>query len=110
MRYYGKCGYLITKETVDSLGNGTGVYTEELVERPYYGDITRLSSKWENGSGLNDNVIINNAISIVADPFAYENFPYLKYIEYMKTKWKIQSIEVQRPRLIITLGGIYNGQ
>lgn len=104
MRYCGKVGYVITKETAP------GVYVEKAEEREYFGDVTRLMSKWENGTGVNDNTVINNQISILADPFAYENFQYMKYIEFMGAMWTISSIEVQRPRLIISIGGLYNGE
>lgn len=102
MRYFGKVGYVMTKETTP------GVYTEEVVERQYYGEISRLMSKRENGLSVNDNIVINNQISILADPFSYENFQYIKYIEFMGALWNITSIEVQRPRLILTIGGVYN--
>ena len=57
---------------------------------------------------LNDDVNISNEISIVADPFAYQNFHAMRYVEFMGAKWKISSVEVQYPRLILTVGGVYN--
>ena len=58
---------------------------------------------------VNDNVVISNQISIIADPFAMSNFHNIKYVEYMGTRWKITSVDVQYPRLLLTLGGVYNG-
>jgi hypothetical protein len=52
---------------------------------------------------------INNQISIVADPFANQNFHSMKYVEFMGTRWKITNVDVQYPRLILTMGGVYNG-
>lgn len=101
-KFYGKVGYLTTVETKP------GVWTEDIVERNYYGDISKKMSKWQVGEGLNDDKTYSAEISIVADAFAYENFSNIKYIEFMGAKWKVNSIEIQRPRLILTMGGLYN--
>ena len=101
-KFYGKVGYLTLVET------RPGVWTEEIVEKNYYGDISKKMSKWQVGEGLNDDKAYSAEISIVADAFAYENFSNIKYIEFMGAKWKVNSIEIQRPRLILTMGGFYN--
>ena len=105
-KFYGVVGYGETLETKP------GVWTDRIVEREYSGDLIRnLTSKWSKSSdSTNDNLNINNQISIVADPFAYQNFHAMKYVEFMGTKWKIESVEVQYPRLILTVGGVYNGK
>lgn len=103
-RFYGKVGYI---ETVE---NRPGVWTEAVTERNYYGELTRNSSKWQTGASLNDNIIINTEISIVADPFAYDHFAYIRYVEHMGVLWNVTAVEVQRPRLILSIGGVYNGQ
>lgn len=103
-KYFGKIGYGVTEET------RPGVYESQIVEKEYYGDIVRNSRRLESGSKVNDDLNINMTLSIVADPFAYQNFHQLKYAEYMGAKWKATSVESQFPRLIITLGGVYNGE
>lgn len=103
-RFCGKVGYI---ETVD---HGDGVFVAESTERLYYGDVTRNASRWQKAEGLNDDLVINNTISIVADPYAYEHFPYIRYVEWHGTLWSVSSIEEQRPRLILILGGVYNGE
>lgn len=103
-KFYGKIGYAITKETKP------GVWTEELVEKDYFGDLLRnISRRYENSGGVNDNIRISNDISIIADAFAYENFSYIRYVNFMGAKWIVANVEVQHPRLILTLGGVYNG-
>jgi len=79
----------------------------KITEREYYGDILQFSRRWENGEHLNDDLNIDNKISIVADPFAYENFHAIRYIWWIGAKWKVISAEVQYPRLILTIGGVY---
>jgi len=102
-KFYGIIGYSVTEET------SPGVWTESITERNYYGDVIRNTRRWQPGEGLNDNLTINNIISIVADPFAYQHFYAIRYIKWMGASWKIDNIEVQRPRLILTIGGVYNG-
>lgn len=103
-KYFGKIGYGVSEET------RPGVYVQRIVEKDYYGDIVRNTRRLENGGKVNDDLNINMTLSIVADPFAYQNFHQLKYAEYMGAKWKATSVEPQYPRLIITLGGVYNGE
>ena len=104
-KYYGKVGYAETIKTAP------GVYTDRttIVERPYSGDYVRNMSSRNTPSGdVNDDIVIENAISIVADPYAYEHFHNIKYVTSMGAKWKVTSVEIQHPRLILTTGGIYN--
>ena len=102
-KWFGKIGYAVTAETEP------GIWEEQIVERDYYGDMTSDRRKRQNSKGVNDSLSLSNVISIIADPFAYENCSYMAYAEIMGTKWKISDIEVQYPRLILTIGGVYNG-
>ena len=79
-----------------------------IKERPYYGDVIRNARRWENSGNLNDNLVINNTISIIADEFARCNIGAMKYVRWNGEAWKITNVEVQRPRLILTIGGLYN--
>lgn len=102
-KWYGKLGFGETVETAPS------VWSEQIKEREYYGDLIRDSRRLQSASDkVNDDIQISNQLSIVADPYACENFHSLRYATYMKTKWKITDVEVQFPRLILTLGGVYN--
>lgn len=102
-KFYGKIGYAISEETTP------GVWVERIVERSYYGDVIRNIRRLQSSENLNDNINVSNEISIVADAFANQNFHSMRYVEYMGTKWKVSSIEVKYPRLILSIGGVYNG-
>lgn len=102
-KYYGNVGFAIEEEIKP--GVSKNVYTE----KPYYGDIIRNIRSLDDTEYLNDDININNSFSIVADAFAVNNFHNMKYIEYMGTKWKIKSVEVQHPRLLLNVGGVWNG-
>ena len=101
-KFYGIIGYEVTVETEP------GIYEETIIENEYYGDIIRNSRRLDQAAQVNDNVNISNQISIVADPFANNNFHAMRYIEFMGAKWKITDVEVQYPRLILSIGGLYN--
>lgn len=87
-----------------------GIYEEQITERFYTGDELKIARRLQNSSSVNDNIVISNQISIVADPYATQNFHTIRYAVRMGVKWKVESIDVQRPRLIMSLGGVYNGQ
>ena len=102
-KIYGTIGYAVQVET------RPGVWKDQITERKYYGELIRNNRRLESSGSLNDNINISNEVSILADPFAYQNFHTMKYFELMGAKWKITSIDVQHPRLRLTLGGLYNG-
>lgn len=104
-KWFGVIGFATTEETKP------GVWVEKITERNYYGDVTRNTSRLQSSDQLNDSINVSNVISIVADPFANQNFHAMRYAEFMGAKWKITNVEVQRPRLLLTLGGVSaNGQ
>lgn len=101
-KFYGLIGY------ADCIKTAPGVYEDVIVEYPYYGDFIRNTRQLQSSETLNDNINVANEISIVADPFARENFHKMKYVSFMGAKWKISKVEVGFPRLILTIGGLYN--
>ena len=102
-KYYGTIGYCTQVET------DPGVWEEKITTRQYYGDLTRNTRRLQTTDQVNDDINIANELSILADPYANENFHSMRYAELMGTKWKITNVEVKYPRLILTLGGQYNG-
>lgn len=103
-KWYGKVGYIIQEEVEP------GIYRPVPTERKYYGDLLTNMSKWSPAGKVNDDLNVANKISIMADPFAYQNFSTIKYVEFMGSLWEVTTIEPQFPRLILQVGGVYNGQ
>lgn len=101
-KWYGKIGFGSTIETEP------GIWEEVIEEKPYYGELLRMSRTLQMSASINGEFNISNQISILADPFASANVGRMLYVEFMGTKWRISNIEVQYPRLILTLGGVYN--
>lgn len=101
-KFYGKIGYTETVETAP------GVWTPVITERDYSGDVIRNTRRWQSGENLNDDLVVNNTISIISDPYAIQNFHAMLYVMWMGSAWKITNVEVQRPRLILTIGGVYH--
>lgn len=102
-KFHGKIGYVTSAEAA------AGVWADSVNEREYYGDVIRETKRWTPADKVNDNLVINNRISITADDFASENFSAMRYVIWSGVYWKVSDVEIQRPRLILSLGGVYNG-
>ena len=102
-KFFGEIGFTELTEDVP------GVWNETIVPRCYYGDLTRNTRRLKTTDQVNDDVHVANQISIVSDPYANQNFHMIRYVKFMGAKWKVTDVEVQYPRLILTLGGVYNG-
>lgn len=107
MRFHGTVGYATDTETAP------GVWTEVITERTYTGDVLRQARRLEPSGAvpatLNENVVLENRISIVADAYAYDNFSQMRYVSWNGSNWTIATVEVQRPRLILTIGALWHG-
>jgi hypothetical protein len=103
MKFCGKIGYGLSVESAP------GVWVDNITERTYYGDVIRNTRQLQNGEYLNLDLTISNSISIVADAYAVNHFYAIRYVEWSGALWTVSDIEVQSPRLILRLGGIYNG-
>lgn len=104
MKYYGKIGYSISTETAPD------VWKDVIEEYFYSGDVVRnYLRNQEKQSSTVDDIAISNQISIVADPFAYAHFSSIKYAEWLGQKWKVTGVEIAYPRLLLTIGGVWNG-
>ena len=102
MKWSGKIGFVETKET------RPGVWENVTTERNFYGDVIRDIRKNQCSGQVNDDINISNRISIVSNSFVRDNLSFMKYIEFMGAKWKITDVEVQYPRLVLTIGGLWN--
>lgn len=101
-KFCGVIGYAVTKETEP------GIWEEQIVEVEYFGDIIRNTRRINAPGKVNDDISISNQISIIADPFANNNFHAMKYVVFMGAKWKVSEVTVEYPRLILSIGGLYN--
>ena len=108
-KFCGKIGYVETVEVEP------GVWVKgQITEREYYGDLIRNFVKHESSGNVNDNINIANEVSIVADPYATEHFFAIRYIKFSMPNiggvWEVTNAEVAYPRIILALGGVYNGE
>lgn len=102
MKFYGNIGFVKTIE------KEAGMYHPYLTVKTYRGDVNRNIRRVKSGDSINDDITLNNEISIVADSFATENLGYMRYVEWLGQKWSIESAEIVPPRIILSLGGVYN--
>lgn len=107
-KFYGLVGYAVSHETDDP--ERPSVWIEDVEERAYRGDIYRSLKRSEGSDQIIEGITLNSTISIVADEFAYSNFSTIKYVKWMNAYWHVTSVEVQRPRLVLTVGGVYHGR
>lgn len=102
-KYYGEIGFLQAQ-----VETAPGIYENQVVTKNYYGDLVRNIKRSENQGQMNDDVKINNSISIVADRFLNYNFHSILYVYFMGNKWKVGSVDASNPpRLILELGDLY---
>lgn len=104
-RFYGAVGYITEVETaIDVIEN-------KPIERMYKGELLRNTRSLSNGTDINDDVTITNQISILADPYANNHIHDMRYVKWRGTPWKVTNVDAsQPPRLILSLGGVYNGE
>lgn len=103
-KWFGKIGFANTSEKTP------GVWAEDIKERSYYGDVLHFSRRLQSSDNINPNIEVSNKISIVADPFALNNYHSMRYLEFMGAKWTVSHVDVSYPRLLLILGGVYNGE
>lgn len=104
-KFFGEVGFSTEYKEVSP-----GVFEDVTVERKYRGDVLKNTIKMEKSDYVNDDINVNNQISIVADLYAYQNFFSIRYVRWMGALWKVTNVEVQRPRLTLTIGGVYRGK
>lgn len=104
-KFSGYVGYVRSVEQADN----PGVFRDQAEERWYYGDFLENTRKWEEGDQINDELRMSNQISILADDFLYQNLYAMKYVCAMGCRWKITNVKLQRPRAVLSFGGVYNG-
>lgn len=85
-----------------------GVYSESIIEKQHYGDVIRNTRRWDNEQKINNDLSLSNQFSILANDFAIASVGSMRYIKWNGVLWKITNVDIQRPRIIITVGGVYN--
>lgn len=104
-KFFGPIGFVTPIEDPA----GSGIWVEDATEKNYRGEVIKNSRSWESAQQLNDNLNIRNSISIVADPYISNKINTIRYVKWLGTYWKVTDVEVQYPRLVLILGGVYNG-
>lgn len=103
-KWFGKIGFTLPVREIEP-----GVWDNPVEEHEYYGDMTSNRWKRQSSGEINDNLNLASVLSILADPFAFENHSCIAYVDILGTKWKVTDVELQYPRMILSIGGIWNG-
>lgn len=104
-RFFGAVGY---GEPVED-PPGSGVIVDQVIEQEYQGDVLRNTRSLDANEKVNEDIVVGNSISIVADDHAIKFFHKIKYVMWEGVRWTVTNVEVRPPRLILTLGRVYNG-
>lgn len=108
-KFAGLVGYVTQEESAP------GVWSPVENPKPMKGDIIRQSSTNGNGSRIgdtgkvNDDITLGHRVSLLGDAYAFENYFSIKWVQIGSKKWTVTSVEMQRPRVIVSLGGLWNG-
>ena len=100
-KYYGNIGFATQAET------RPGIWEDTVEARPYKGDVLHSGRRYEQSESINDNLVLTNRFSIISDAYLLAHIPELRYLEYQGAKFKITSVELERPRVTISVGGVY---
>lgn len=103
-RFYGPVGFKVTEDDQE-----TGIVRDSVVEKSYYGRVIEHSRRWQGSDMVTDDLVLSNQISITANDYAFEHASAITYVWYMGGLWKVETIRIRRPEIILTLGGVYNG-
>ena len=103
MKFSGKVGFW-----VDDVEISPSVYKPKIIERSYTGDVLKDTRRFISPETQNKSFTVNNKISILGDLYALENWTSIKYVIWKNVKWNVTSVEVNHPRLVLEIGGVYN--
>lgn len=85
------------------------VWRPKIVEKSYVcEEASKQNRQSQPSSYQNENLIVNNQISILSDLYAMENWHSIRYIVWNRIPWRVSRVTVEYPRLILELGGVYN--
>lgn len=104
-RFYGEVGYA---DTVENPAN-SGIWTDIITEYSYFGDVVRNTKKLDSSDKVNNDISVNNTISIIADEYALQHFFQIRYVQWAGVLWTVTDVDVDSPRLTLRLGSVYNG-
>lgn len=104
-KYHGKIGFVQQVETRPGIWEGVST------EKYYYGDVLKNLARHQSANQLNDNFVVSDEISIIADGYLRENLASIRYVNYMGVNWRVTNLDGSNfPRIVLTLGGVYNGE
>lgn len=102
-RFAGLVGYVTQEET------SPGIWSSVEKSVMMKGELIRQSSNNRDAGKVNSDITLNHRVSLMGDSYSFDNYYNIKWVMVDKVKWEVSSIEIQRPRLILAIGGLWNG-
>lgn len=100
-KFYGTIGFVKTEESEP------GIWKPVTVEKGYCGDKLKSAIRADNNGKVNSDLVITDQISIICDPFALENYQFIKFVRFLGVAWTVTSVSIDYPRLTLNLGEVY---
>lgn len=104
-KWSGRIGFVTTSESPV----GSGIYRDVVVIKSFTGDVKQVTRRWQVEDKINDDVTMNNTISVVATPYLMQNFYSIRFISFMNAWWSVNAVVMDYPRLTLEIGGLYHG-
>ena len=102
-RFSGPIG--INRGTVET---APGIIKRNIVEVEVTGEVRQLKFRWPE-AGMRDGLKAQHVLSVVTPEDSEIDLTEAVYIGWQGRKWSVTSIQYKRPRVELTLGGLYNG-
>ena len=85
-----------------------GILEVVIEELEVSGEMRQLQLRWPQAR-MQEGLSANHVLSIVTPEDSDIDFTEVVYIVWQSRKWSVTSIQYKRPRVELTLGGLYNG-
>jgi hypothetical protein len=86
---------------------GPGIIDNVIEEVYVKGEIRNVKASWSQQT-MNDTLQARHLLSVVTPEDSEIDFNEVVYIVWQGHKWAVTSIQYNRPRVELTLGGLYN--
>jgi hypothetical protein len=102
-RYWGVIG--INRGPVQT---SPGILTPKIEEVQVSGEMRQERLNWPQ-AGMREGLSARHVLSVITPEDSDIDFTEAVYISWQGRKWSVTSIQYKRPRVELSLGGIYSG-
>lgn len=86
------------------------IFEETYEEHTLRGDTLRSGYSQSENQTKYDTLRLTNRVSLIGDTFSFKNYNAIRYVTLNGQSWKVTSVEIERPRLILEIGEVWNNE